>query len=129
MSKYSPLESKLRSIHFREWPTTFREIENLLGFKLPASAREHRAWWSNNASNSVMTKAWLSAGWQTADVDMSAERLVFRRIRPEPPRPPSGTPDGPASAVPPLFGAMRGSMRVLDSDLTLPTGELWAADQ
>jgi hypothetical protein len=36
-----------------------REIERMVGFELPRSAPEYRAWRSNNPANSVMTKAWL----------------------------------------------------------------------
>ena len=41
----------------------------------------HRAWWSNNPSNNVMTKVWLAAGYLTEQVDVSARKLVFRRVR------------------------------------------------
>jgi len=48
--------------------------------ELPPKAQHHRAWWSNNASNNVMTKVWLEAGYESARVDMSARKLVFRRV-------------------------------------------------
>jgi hypothetical protein len=117
MTKYQPLTNKLKSIHYREWPTSFAEIERTLGFRLPKSAREHRAWWSNNPSNSVMTKAWLSAGWHTEKVDMESEKLVFRKV------------SGPVTrSSSPLFGALSGSVRTA-GDITQPTGETWNAER
>ena len=32
---------------------------------LPPTAQAQRAWWSNNASNNVMTRVWLEAGFRT----------------------------------------------------------------
>ena len=80
ISKYEPLTAHLRKQPYREIPCRFGELEKILGFELPSSARQHRAWWSNNGSNNVMTKAWLSAGFRTRDVDMENERLTFERV-------------------------------------------------
>jgi hypothetical protein len=80
VSKYAPLTSHLRERSQSRVPMRFEEIERLLGFPLPASARKHRAWWSNNPSNSVMTKAWLDAGYQSEQVDLEAEKLTFARL-------------------------------------------------
>jgi hypothetical protein len=81
MTKYEPLENHLRGTDRDHVPMSFAEIEAVIGSSLPASARRHRAWWSNNPSNSVITYSWLNAGDRTADVDMAGERLVFRRER------------------------------------------------
>jgi hypothetical protein len=80
MGKYEPLGAFLRNQHAQEVPLTFREIEKITGVKLPPKAQHHRAWWSNNSSNNVMTKVWLEAGYESARVDMSARKLVFRRV-------------------------------------------------
>lgn len=80
MSKYSPLEKFLSRSGGEFVPMQFSDIEDVLGFQLPPSARNHRAWWSNNTSNGVMTNAWLSAGYRSGKVDMEGERLVFRRV-------------------------------------------------
>jgi hypothetical protein len=57
---------------------TFAEIEAIIASKLPSSAYDHRPWWSNNPSNNVMTKVWLAAGFETEQVDMAGQTLVFR---------------------------------------------------
>jgi hypothetical protein len=80
MGKYEPLGTFLRGQRTQEVPLTFNEIEKITGVKLPPKAQHHRAWWSNNASNNVMTKVWLEAGYESTRVDMSARKLVFRRI-------------------------------------------------
>lgn len=77
MSKYEPLTAFLKAKHGREVRISFSEIEALIGQKLPARSKGHRAWWSNNPSNSVMTKAWLAAGYKSAQVDMAGEKLSF----------------------------------------------------
>lgn len=92
MSKYESLAAYLRKQPYREVSYSFRDLEKILGFELPSSARQHRAWWSNNGSNNVMTKAWLSAGYRTRDVDMESERLTFERTSaaaPDPEAPPT----------------------------------------
>lgn len=80
MGKYEPLGDFLRSQHTSLVPMTFDEIEDVTGVKLPPKAQHHRAWWSNNPSNNVMTKVWLEAGFETEQVDMAARKLVFRRV-------------------------------------------------
>jgi hypothetical protein len=80
MGKYEPLGTFLRGQRTQEVPLTFNEIEKITGVKLPPKAQHHRAWWSNNASNNVMTKVWLEAGYESAQVDISARKLVFRRV-------------------------------------------------
>ena len=79
--KYCGLYERLAGLQSREWETSFREIESIVGFDLPESARLYRAWWANERSDSRHSQsiAWTAAGWETADVDMDAETLSFRR--------------------------------------------------
>ena len=81
MSKYSALGEYLKRQRRDVVPMTFSEIERITGIKLPASAHKHRPWWSNNPDNSVLTKVWLDAGFESEQVDMEARKLVFRRVR------------------------------------------------
>lgn len=124
MSKYDPLTNLLNSSHSDIVAMTFVEIEHQLGFPLPASSRNHRAWWSNNPSNNVMTKAWIKAGYISEEVDIENERLVFRR---------NADPEAPPMLISgehPLFGALKGRITVsIDFDLTSETGEAWEAEQ
>jgi len=79
MSKYEPLGHFLRGLGRSEAPLTFHEIEDLLGFKLPESARRHRGWWANEGTTHVQARAWMTAGWQAWEVNLGAEQVLFRR--------------------------------------------------
>lgn len=79
MSKYEPLRAHLAALTGDEWSTTFDEIEQLLGFRLPDSARHHRPWWSNTVKGSAGSVAWRLAGFLTGDVKLDKEKVVFRR--------------------------------------------------
>ena len=79
MSKYDVLASYLKSRATQTVPMTFSEIEKVLGFKLPASAFEYAAWWSNESTGHVQARAWMRAGFETEAVNVDAKRVVFRR--------------------------------------------------
>jgi hypothetical protein len=133
MSKFEPLTKFLSAVRAEQCRTSFGDIEQVLGFRLPPSARRHRPWWSNNARNSAMTKAWLAAGFKTEQVDMAAESLVFRRIARQPGAEEGRIPDARNAGKgprPSLFGALKDTVRIVPGlDLTEPAGEQWAADQ
>ena len=146
MSKYSALGSYLSKQIGSEISMTFSEIEKVTGVKLPPKAQHHRAWWSNNPSNNVMTKVWLDAGFQTEQVDMASRKLVFKRkefsagARSAPPLAASGNGAGMAEESRefaargadlkhhPAYGAMKGTFTIEPGyDLTKPvyTDEEW----
>ena len=79
MGKYEPLGQFLRKQKQERIRMSFSDIEKLIGSKLPKSSKSHRAWWSNNPTNNVMTKEWLEAGYETEEVELASERLVFRK--------------------------------------------------
>jgi hypothetical protein len=132
MGKYEPLGQFLRKQRTSEIPLTFREIEKITGVKLPPKAQHHRAWWSNNPSNNVMTKVWLEAGYESAQVDMSARKLVFRRVAkaPEPSAgfaEPASKPYATKEGHHPLRGALKDiTFLVPGVDLTEPAFPEWA---
>ena len=74
--KYSPLHDFLSRTDRTVVRMTFAGLEKLLGVALPASARNHRAWWANTPSN-YHAKAWLDPGWRVDEVDLSTESVVF----------------------------------------------------
>ena len=81
--KYAPLFQHLAALGGCRWRATFAEIESILGFSLPQSARAHRAWWENRHRNHTQARSWLAAGWQTSAVNLQAETLVFKRLNPD----------------------------------------------
>ncbi len=143
MSKYEPLGAFLKAKAAGEIPLTFREVERVLGRKLPPSAYRHRPWWANEAAGHVHAKAWLEAGYETAQVDMDGKKLIFRRTAyGEPPMSPhTGMAEQHSDykhddyVIPstiskaPIFGALKGLLWIEPGyDLTSPvyTGEEWA---
>lgn len=123
MGKYEPLTEFLRLQAKERVRMTFAEIERIVGCKLPQSAVEHRAWWSNNPSNSVMTKAWLNAGYRSEQVDMEKRKLVFTRSAGiELARGGSDGPGAPKS----LYGWLEGTVCIAPGvDLTEPADPEW----
>ncbi|WP_424947517.1 DUF7662 domain-containing protein [Candidatus Spongiihabitans sp.] len=126
-SKYDPLQQHLKAQSSAHILMSFAEIEQLLGFDLPPSARKHRPWWSNNPSNSRITEAWLSAGYQSAKVDMAAGCLVFRRQQQNPSPFSAGWNDASgAEKSKSFYGCMQGMITILDNhDLTAPADPDW----
>ncbi len=116
MGKYEPLGDFLRSQKLERISMTFGEIERILKAKLPDS-KKHRAWWSNNPDNNVMTREWLEAGYETESVDIASGKLVFRRNKKQ---------VAGKSARPSIFGCMKGLFTLAPGyDPTAPTGEDW----
>jgi hypothetical protein len=124
MSKYAPLGEYLKKKQAERVPMTFGDIERVTGVKLPPSARKHRPWWSNNPRNSVLTKIWLEAGYESEQVDMQGRKLVFRR------RAGAKAPISSAAGEAPFhpaYGAMKGLIRIMPgTDLTQPADPEWA---
>lgn len=134
MSKYQPLGEFLRSQYGDEIRVSFAEMEHVLGFPLPPSARTHRPWWSNNPDNSAMTKVWLQAGFRTAQVDIAGETLVFARTKQEASmtagfgeaRAAAPVATGKAYPPHPAIGAMKGIMTIMPGvDLTASVDPEW----
>ena len=81
MGKYEPLAARLSEERGNVWVSTFDELEAVLGFSLPPSARDHREWWGNQRGGGhSQAKGWQEAGWQVWKVDLAAKRVEFRRM-------------------------------------------------
>jgi hypothetical protein len=103
---------------------TFHEIEDLLGFKLPASAYEHEAWWSNNATGHSHAHAWLDLGFRTEAINLVEREVTFRRFK----QPQQSA--APAERKRDPWGCMAGTVTFLSGvDVTAPSGERWNAEK
>ncbi len=76
--KYRKLTERLFQAEGKPVRLSFSEIENVIGFKLPDSARVHRAFWANTTTHSIAL-SWLYAGYKTVDVDIENEMILFER--------------------------------------------------
>jgi hypothetical protein len=87
-SIYRHLTKHLDSHHDSPRTFQFKEIEAILGFPLPKSARLYPAWWSNQVGNGhSQSAAWQSIGWRTGRLDLANERVTFFRKQAEDERP------------------------------------------
>jgi hypothetical protein len=121
MSKYEPLPQFLTSVGGTAHRMSFSEIERILGFKLPKSAYQHEAWWSNNATGHSHAYAWLKFGWRTEAVDLVGCKVTFQRNSQRALSAPSQKRDP--------WGCMTGTVTFTPGvDLTAPTGDKWNAE-
>lgn len=122
MSKYEPLKRYLQLRSGSETPMSFPEVERVLGFELPPSARQYPAWWSNNLAH-VGARAWREAGWKASRLDIGSERVTFVREEAPPFTHAVDTVQPPASEVivVPRSILSRSALRMLD-DVAEETG-------
>lgn len=123
MSKYEPLPQFLGSVAGGSHRMSFAEIERILGFKLPKSAYQHEAWWSNNATGHSHARTWMKFGWRTESVDLAGRKVTFQRSGA------SAPPVAPLAKSDP-WGCMVGTVTFMPGvDLTEPSAENWNAEQ
>lgn len=77
--KYRFLSEYLSSSNQKAVTLSFSEIEKILQFSLPNSARNHRPFWANTTTHSIAL-SWLSVGYETVSVNMKSEIVVFEKI-------------------------------------------------
>lgn len=110
MSKYKPLSDHLAQAKGDRWTASFAELEEVLGFPLPKSARDQNAWWLGGEK--PHHSAWTEPGWRVLDLDRAAQTVVFARDAASPTGPDSLTPETGSDAVP-ESGAEQSAKRVL----------------
>lgn len=76
--KYKKLTEHLELLGSPAASLTFDEVEAIIGFQLPESARLYQAWWANQPKGQSL--AWLRAGFRTCRLSMEEKRLTFLRI-------------------------------------------------
>lgn len=129
MSKYNPLRTHLERAE-GAIALSLADIEEILGFPLPRSARLYPAWWSNSGGTHVQSAAWQSAGYETRQVDLEGQTVHFvpagRKGFGEMQQTAFTNPDKPVTPKHPLLGCMKGSTIVMPGvDLTEPADPDW----
>ena len=77
---YLPLYAYLEHRYASSVVLTFEQIESLLGFALPAAARQEPGWWTNVAPNGSRDgEAWTAAK-RTATPNLLARHVTFERL-------------------------------------------------
>ncbi len=81
-ARYAPLAIWLQKVPITDESISlsFKEIEQIIGDELPASARLYRIWWSNNLKINPHARQWWEAGWRISTIRMAEEIVVFTRI-------------------------------------------------
>jgi hypothetical protein len=79
MSKYDPLYKWLHSQSAKNVSATFAQIEVVLGFELPETARDKAQWWANEVGDTrhVQCQAWMDAGFETRNLNITKESVEF----------------------------------------------------
>ena len=78
VGEYQLLFKYLRDRYANRLVLTFAQIEDLVGFPLPAAAQRDPAWWHTDGKRSPQSLAWTSAG-RTATANLGARIVVFER--------------------------------------------------
>lgn len=79
--KYAPLHRWLRTQDASAIPMTFADVEEVLGFPLPASCRNHVPHW-HSYDGSAVARAIIDAGWKASRVDLREQTLTLVRLQP-----------------------------------------------
>jgi len=58
---------------------TFREIEELDGQPMAASARKSVGWWSPRSNCNTIAEAWLTEGYVLQSLDLEKEKITLKR--------------------------------------------------
>jgi len=74
--KFSALEKYFKYQNEDRIDLTFKEIENILGFKLSPSAYKHRAYWSLTDFN-TFPNAWLNSGYKLNKINLERQKVQF----------------------------------------------------
>lgn len=74
--KFSALEKYFKYQNEDRIDLTFKEIENILGFKLSPSAYKHRAYWSSSKTH-TLTKTWLNSGYKMNKINLQTQEVQF----------------------------------------------------
>ncbi len=81
--KYKLLYQYLENRYANSVVLTFAQIEDLLGFTLPESARTQQEWWASKDANDMpqpQSRCWTLAS-RTAKPNLQARTVLFERAQ------------------------------------------------
>ena len=77
---YLPLYAYLEHRYASRVVLTFDQIESLLGFALPAAARQEPGWWTTVARNGAGDEQAWTAAKRSATPNLPARHVTFDRL-------------------------------------------------
>jgi hypothetical protein len=78
-SEYLALHKYLAGRYADALVLTFAQMEDLLGFPLPAAALAEGTWWANDEAAGLHSRAWTQAA-RTAVPNIGASIVLFERL-------------------------------------------------
>jgi len=79
LGKYRALASYLSSQTASDLSLSFSDVEGILRFALPNSARKYRPWWANDVSHVQAEDGWLVVGWKVDAVDLARKAVSLSK--------------------------------------------------
>ena len=76
--KYQKLAEYLQKTAKKELLITLKEIEEILGFHLDASAFQYKEFWAN-CTASTKAYSWMDAGYEIIEVNLKKETILFKQ--------------------------------------------------
>lgn len=80
-SRYDPLTRYLKGLDASSVTLTFDQLQDILGFKLPAAAANHAQWWQASGTQ-PQARGWRDAGWSFVRADRRDQSVTFRKDAP-----------------------------------------------
>lgn len=77
--KYEPLSAYFKRTREKTVSLTFSQIEDILGFNLPASYRTNRTMWYPRNGSRTMADAWTAHGYRLKQIDIAKGTVSFSR--------------------------------------------------
>jgi len=74
--RYEKLMEFFRKQNANRITLTFNQIEEIIGFPLYPSAREHPQYWNTSLTHTI-TRSWEETGYKKDMVDLKSEIIVF----------------------------------------------------
>lgn len=78
-SKYAKFGEYLANNPEDHVRVSFKDIEKILGLKLPKTAYKHDTWWANTVYQPFM-KTILKSGWRQHKIEMFIEFVEFKKV-------------------------------------------------
>lgn len=78
MSKYDPLGRYLIEQGKETIELSYKEIEEIIGDKLPITASNNKAWWSNNDRSHVQSASWSDVSYEVKTISLGKSVIFIR---------------------------------------------------